>query len=317
MSVLTTSPEVEQGAPRSTSAPAARARSRRETRAAILFLLPDSLGLFVFVFLPMLLGIALGFFSLDGFGNLSFIGFDNYVRMARDPQFLQSAGVTLLYLVLLVPAIFVVSLALALLVQQRIPFIGVIRSALFAPYVISLVVVGLIWQFMLADRVGVLNQFLALFGVSDVSWLGDPQYTLGTVIVISIWFQMGYYMIIFLAGLQDIPSEYYEAARIDGASALQRLRAITLPLLAPTSFFVLLTATIAVITGGFDLIYILTGGGPAGSTSLLIYFVYEQAFLFGEYGYAAAIGSTLILVLLVWSGIMFKFTRGGRFSDGD
>jgi multiple sugar transport system permease protein len=170
---------------------------------------------------------------------------------------------------------------------------------------------------MLADRVGVLNQFLALFGVSDVSWLGDPQYTLGTVIVISIWFQMGYYMIIFLAGLQDIPSEYYEAARIDGASALQRLRAITLPLLAPTSFFVLLTATIAVITGGFDLIYILTGGGPAGSTSLLIYFVYEQAFLFGEYGYAAAIGSTLILVLLVWSGIMFKFTRGGRFSDGD
>ncbi|MEJ5943963.1 sugar ABC transporter permease [Pseudokineococcus basanitobsidens] len=295
--------------------PASRARQRRETRAAVLFLLPDSLGLLVFVFVPMVLAIALGFFSLDGFGNLRFIGVANYVRMVGDPQFLQSAVVTVTYLVVLVPAVFVVSLLLALLVQQKAPFMGAIRSALFAPYVVSLVVVGLLWQFMLADRVGILNRMLATVGVRDVSWLGDPQYTLGTVVVISIWFQMGYYMIIFLAGLQDIPGEYYEAARIDGANAWQRFRSITWPLLRPTALFVLITLTIAVITGGFDLIYILTGGGPAGSTSLLVYFVYEQAFLFGEYGYAAAVGSVLVLVLLLWSALMFKLTRGGRLDD--
>jgi multiple sugar transport system permease protein len=293
------------------------ARRKREARAALLFLLPDSLGLLVFVFVPMLLAIALGFFSLDGFGNLEFIGGANYVRMVGDPQFLQSAGVTVVYLVVLVPLIFVIALALALLVQQRIPFVGFIRSALFAPYVVSIVVVGLVWQFLLADRVGVLNQFLAIFGIRDISWLGDPQYTLGTVIVISIWVQMGYYMVIFLTGLQDIPSEYYESARIDGANAWQRFRVITLPLLRPTSLFVFITVTISVITGGFDLIYIMTGGGPAGSTSLLIYYIYEQAFLFGEHGYAAAIGSVLILVLLVWSGFMFRITRGGRIDDGD
>ena len=292
-----------------------RARERREARAAILFLLPDSIGLFVFVFVPMVLAIALGFFRLDGFGNLSFIGVANYVRMGQDPAFLQSAVVTLTYLVVLVPSVFVVGLLLALLVQQRIPFIGAIRSALFAPYVVSLVVVGLMWQFLLADRVGVISQFLAVFGIRDISFLGDPRYTLGTVVVISIWFQMGYYMIIVLSGLQDIPGELYESARIDGANAWQRFWGITWPLLRPTSLFVFITVTIAVITGGFDLIYILTGGGPAGSTSLLIYYIYEQAFLFGEYGYAAAIGSVLVLVLLIWSFIMFRVTKGGRVDE--
>jgi multiple sugar transport system permease protein len=292
-----------------------KARARRELRAAILFLLPDSLGLLIFVFIPMVIAIVLGFFRLDGFGNLSFIGVANYVRMFQDPSFLQSAGVTATYLVVLVPAVFIVALLLALLVQQKIPFVGAIRSALFAPYVISLVVVGLMWQFLLSDKVGIVNQFLAVFGIHDISWLGDPKYTLGTVVVISIWFQMGYYMIIFLSGLQDIPGELYEAARIDGAGPWQRFWNITWPMLRPTSLFVLITVTIAVVSGGFDLIYILTGGGPAGSTSLLIFYIYQQAFLFGEYGYAAAIGSVLVLVLLIWSAIMFRVTKGGRIDD--
>jgi len=294
---------------------AGKARAKREGWAAFWFLLPDSLGLLIFVFIPMIMAIVLGFFRLDGFGNLSFIGGANYVRMVQDPQFLQSAAVTAIYLVILVPAVFIVSLLLALLVQQRIPFVGAIRSALFAPYVISLVVVGLMWQFLLSDKVGVINQFLAAFGIHGISWLGDPKYTLGTVVVISIWFQMGYYMIIFLSGLQDIPGELYESARIDGATAWQRFWNITWPMLRPTALFVLITVTIAVITGGFDLIYILTGGGPAGSTSLLIFYIYQQAFLYGEYGYAAAIGSVLVLVLLIWSAFMFRITKGGRVDD--
>lgn len=290
-------------------------QARRERRAAFWFLLPDTLGLFIFVAIPMVLSVVLGFFRIDGFGTYEFIGLGNYARMMGDPQFWNSVRVTVLYLVGVVPSIFVLGLALALLVQKKIPFVGLIRSMLFVPYVISLVVVAMIWQFMLGERVGVFSRLASALGIENVSFLGDPDLALTSVIVVTVWFQMGYYMIIFLAGLQDIPGEYYEAARIDGANAWQRLRSITMPLLRPTSFFVIITATVAVITGGLDLVFVLTGGGPAGATSLLIFYVFEQAFLFGELGYAAAVGSVLVLVLLIWSGIMFALTRGGRFNN--
>lgn len=292
-------------------------RARREARAAALFLAPDLIGLLVFVAIPMLLSVVLGFFWIDGFGNIRFVGVDNYVRMIGDPQFWNSAKVTLIYLVTLVPLIFVVGLSLALLVQQKFPAVGMIRSALFMPYVISIVVVAMIWQFMLTDRTGVVATVLSRIGIEGISLLGDPRYALGTVVVVTIWLQMGYYMIIFLAGLQDIPAELYEAARIDGASPWQRFRRITLPLLAPTSFFVLLTSMVAVVTGGLDMIFVLTSGGPANSTSLLIYFIYQQAFLFGDLGYAAAVGSVLVLFLILVSALMFLLTRGGRFSHDD
>jgi multiple sugar transport system permease protein len=237
--------------------------------------------------------------------------------MAQDPQVWSSLQVTVVYVVVVVPVMFVVSLALAVLVKERFPGVGVVRSALFLPYVISLVVVGMIWQFMLTDKVGVVSRALVFVGLDGVSILGSPGLALAAVIAITIWFQMGYYMIIFLAGMQDIPEELYEAARVDGASAWQQFRGITLPLLAPTSFFVILTSTIAVVTGGLDLVYVLTQGGPASATSVLIFFVYEQAFLFGEYGYAAAVGSVLLVALLLWSALMFFLTRGGRFSHAD
>lgn len=292
-------------------------RQRQEARVAALFLAPDAVGLLVFVAVPMLLSVVLGFFWIDGFGNFDFIGIQNYVRMAKDPQFWNSALVTLIYLVTLVPLIFIVGLGLALLVQQRFPGVTAVRSALFLPYVISIVVVAMVWQFMLTDRTGVIASVLSWLRIEGISFLGDPRYALATVIVVTIWLQMGYYMIIFLAGLQDIPAELYEAARIDGASAWQRFRRITLPLLAPTSFFVLLTSMVAVVTGGLDMIFVLTSGGPANSTSLLIYYIYQQAFLFGDLGYAAAIGSVLVLFLLVISAGMFVATRGGRFSHDD
>jgi multiple sugar transport system permease protein len=292
-------------------------RRRRETRAALLFLAPDALGLIVFVALPMVLSVVLGFFWIDGFGNVDFIGIDNYTRMAQDPQFWNSARVTLIYLVVLVPLIFVTGLGLALLVQQKFPAVGWIRSALFMPYVVSIVVVSMVWQFMLTDRTGVIATVLSWIRVDGISFLGDPRYALGTVIVVTIWLQMGYYMIIFLAGLQDIPAELYEAARIDGAGPWARFRRITLPLLAPTSFFVLLTSMIAVVTGGLDMIFVLTSGGPANSTSLLIFYIYQQAFLFGDLGYAAAIGSVLVAALLIISAAMFVVTRGGRFTHDD
>jgi multiple sugar transport system permease protein len=290
-------------------------RKHREWLAATLFVAPDALGLLVFLGVPMVLALGLGFFEVTGFGGIAFAGLENYKKMLADPLFLESLRVTVLYVGGFVAGVFVVSLGLALLVQQRIPFVGFFRSMFFLPHVVSLVVVGLVWQFMLTDGVGVVNQVLESIGVGGRSWLGDPRFALATVVLVSIWFFMGYYMIIFLAGLQEIPREYYDAAKIDGARSWQLFRHITWPLLKPTSFFVLLVSTITGVAGlqAFDLIYVMTKGGPANSTSLGIFYIYQQAFQFNDYGYAAAMSSVLVLLLLAATALMFVLTRGGRF----
>src|SRR5690625_4471337 len=150
-----------------------------------------------------------------------------------------------------------------------------------------------------------------------ISWLGDSRYALATVLAVSIWFYMGYYMIIFLAGLNDIPSEYYDAAKVDGASAFGMFRHITWPLLRPTSFFVLVVSTVAAVSGAqaFDLIYVMTQGGPANATSLGMFYIYQQAFQFNNYGYASAMSATVVLSLVIVTGALFAVTRAGRFDD--
>jgi multiple sugar transport system permease protein len=235
--------------------------------------------------------------------------------MFADPLFLGSLRATLIYVVVLVPALYVTGLALALLVKQKLPAVGLFRSMLFMPYVVSLVVIGLVWQFMLVDRLGVINRLLVRGGLGGRSWLGEPNLALGTLLFITVWFLMGYYRLIFLAGLQEIPREYYEAARIDGARPWNTFKDITLPLLKPTSFFVLLVSTVSAVAGlqGFDLVYVMTKGGPANSTNLIVHYIYQQAFQFSHYGYAAAMSSFLVVVLLALSGVLFVLTRGGRF----
>jgi multiple sugar transport system permease protein len=168
---------------------------------------------------------------------------------------------------------------------------------------------------MLVDKVGFVNRLFELFGLSGYSWLGDPNITLYSILFVTVWFLMGYYMIIFLSGLQEIPREYYDAARIDGAGPWATFTRITLPLLRPTSFFVLLVSLVSAVAGSqaFDLIYIMTRGGPANSTSLVIFYIYQQAFQFNNYGYAAAMASFLVLTLLVVTFILFAVTKGGRF----
>ncbi|MGI5350617.1 carbohydrate ABC transporter permease [Streptomyces sp. CA-250714] len=292
-------------------------RKHREWLAAGLFLAPDVLGLLVFVAVPMVLSIVLSFFQVSGFGSYEWIGLGNYRRMMNDPLFWDSMQITGLYVVILVPVLFCVSLGLGLLVKQKLPGVGVYRTALFLPYVISLVVVGVLWKFLLDEQTGVVNRAMRAAGFEGASWLGSPALALGCVIAVMVWVMMGYYMIIFLAGLQEIPQEFYEAARIDGAGPWTTFRTITWPLLRPTSFFVLLMSTVAAITGGLDLIFVLTNGGPANGTSVAIFYIYQQAFGFGEYGYASAMGSFLVLIMLAISAVIFKFTRGGRFDDGE
>jgi multiple sugar transport system permease protein len=302
-------PSIERGPRLSNSA--------RETIAGYLFIAPDAIGLMIFVGGPMILSLSLGFFSVSGFGEYAFVGLDNYRRMLADPLFWRSLQVTLVYVVALVPLLYVVGLGLALLVQNDSRFNGVIRTLLFMPQTVSLVVVALVWQVLVIDKIGLFNQLGATFGIGSISWLGDPRFALGTVIAISVWFLMGFYMLIFLGGLQDIPKEYYEAARIDGAGPVQSFLQITLPLLRPTSFFVLLVSTVAAVCGSqtFDLVYIMTKGGPANSTSLAIFYIYQQAFQFNEYGYAAAMASVLVVVLMAITVLMFLLTEGGRFTN--
>ena len=299
-------------------APARRSRlsqTKREWVAAYLFLLPDVLGLLLFVGIPMVLSLSLGFFDVSGFGTYTFSGLDNYRRMFGDPLFLGSLQVTIKYVVVLVPGLYITGLGLALLVKRPAPLLGLFRAMLFLPNVISLVVVALIWKFLLVDRIGVANVLLSKIGLGGRSWLGDPDLALWALLGVTIWFLMGFYMIIFLAGLQEIPREYYDAARIDGAGAWRSFWDITLPLLKPTSFFVLLVSLVAAVAGpqGFDLVYVMTSGGPANATNLTTYYIFDQAFRYSNIGYASAMASFLVLVLLVFSGMLFALTRGGRF----
>lgn len=295
-----------------------RARSSRrvarpgEAKAALGFLALDGIGLLVFVAVPTVLALLMGLFSVDGFGAISFAGLDNYELMLSDRLLWKSLGVTALYTALFVPIAFLAGLGLALLVRDRFPGVGAVRAIFFLPNVISLVVVGLLWQFLLTDKTGGVAR---LFGTDGISWLGDPALALPTLVVISVWFLMGYQMLIFLAGLQDIPRELYDAATVDGCGPWRTFRHVTWPGLRPTSFFVLVTSMINAITGlqAFDLVYVMTKGGPANATSTIVYYIYQQAFLYGQFGYAAAICGLLVAILMVVTGALFALTRGGRF----
>ncbi|ASQ08454.1 sugar ABC transporter permease (plasmid) [Sinorhizobium meliloti] len=287
----------------------------REWIAGYLFVLPDALGLFIFLGVPMALSLVLSVFEVNGFGGYSFVGARNYLRMWNDPLFWKGARVTALYAAMLVPLLYVCGLGLALLVQRTDRFNAVMRSMFFAPHMVSLVVVALVWQFMVVDKIGVVSRLTAALDIGGISLLGDPNFALITIVLVSVWFLMGFYMLIFLGGLQDIPRQYYEAAMIDGAGAIARFWFITLPLLKPTSFFVIMVSMVAAVAGAqaFDIIYVMTKGGPANATSVLIVYIYQQAFGFGAFGYAAAMASILVVALMIVTAVFFALTRGGRF----
>lgn len=288
---------------------------QREALAGYLFLAPDFLGLLLFVGIPMLLALTMGFFDVNGFGQFGFVGLANYQRMLTDQIFWQCLRVTLVYMVLLVPSLYASGLGLALLVQRTNRFNSVMRSMFFAPQMVSLVVVALVWKLLAQDKIGLLSRLLSMVGISGISLLGSPAFALYTTLFVTIWFLMGFYMLIFIGGLQDIPREYYEAAEIDGASRVRAFWHITLPLLRPTSFFVLLISLVAAVAGSqaFDLVYVMTKGGPANATSVLIFYIYQQAFQYSAFGYAAAMASILVVILMLATLVLFLLTRGGRF----
>jgi len=234
-------------------------------------------------------------------------GFDNFRQIFRDPNFWASLRATFTYVIFSVPARLVVSLLIALLLYKEVRGIGWYRSFIYLPSLIGTSVGAAIgWRNLFAED-GPINSFLALFGIEGPNWVGNPSTAIAVLILLSVW-QFGSEMVIFLAGLKQIPGYLYEAAIIDGASAIQRFFKITLPMLSPITFFNLLMGTISSFMI-FTQVYIITGGGPMKSTLMYVYYLYQQAFTYYNMGYAAALSIILLVIIGLCSAVIFLSSR--------
>jgi multiple sugar transport system permease protein len=285
-----------------------RTRRGQQRLAGYGFLLPDVVLLAVFVALPILGAFYISFHDWSGLGAREWVGTQNYERLVQDTRFIDSLRVTVIYTFTFVPLLVCISLGLAMLVNSGIKLMGLWRTAFFAPFMVSLVVASVIWGFMLQNPGGVINAIIGGFGIDPQPWLGSTRLALISVIMVGLWQGVGYSMVIFLAGLQDIPRVYYEAATVDGAGAWRQFRSITIPLLKRTSVFVIIIAFISALQM-FDEVFVLTGGGPAGATTTTVYYIYETAFRFLELGYASALAVVLFFVILVFSLIQLRVFR--------
>ena len=282
--------------------------ARREERAAWMFLSPVLVLLLLFVFVPMVNAIWISFNSWDLLNGIKWSGLSNYISLLRDSDWLLALERTFIYSACYVPAVYVMSLILALIVKNIAKGTGLYRTAYFLPIILSSVATGIIWKMMFNDRNGIINNILnTLFDVS-IPWLSSKEWAMVAVLIVNVWQQMGYYMVIFLAGLQDIPDSFYEAGRIDGANEWQLFWKITLPNLKNTSLFVIVMNLIGSFQA-YDQIAMLTGGGPANSTKLSVQYIYETAFGNYSMGYASALAINLFFIILVFSLLQFKLIR--------
>jgi ABC-type sugar transport system permease subunit len=244
---------------------------------------------------------------LGGFKN--FVGLDNYVHaFTSDPSLIKSFQVTFLFVLIKVPLQIVLALGLAVFANQPRPGMGIIRALIFVPVVTSFIVVSIVWGMVLNKDIGLMNALLETAGLQRLEYLTSPQNALPSIIAISIWKDVGYSVIILVAGMKGISSTYYEAAIVDGANSMQRFFNITLPLLRRTLMFVLVITTIASFQV-FIPVYQLTQGGPLQATNVIVYYLYSKAFIFGEMGYASALSMILLAILLVVSVIQMRLLR--------
>lgn len=281
---------------------------RRSIRTVGLFLLPYTIGAIVFILGPIVYSLIASFTDQSLFGPGHGVGWSNYGRVFTDPLFITSLTNTGYYALLVVPAEVVLSILLAVLLNQKLRGITFFRSIFFMPFVLSLVSVGLIWGWMYSPSFGSLDQILQAAHLPTPGWLSDPNLGMPSVAYATLWRNTGYYAVIFLAALQSVPQELYEAARVEGAGAARVFLRITLPLLTPTIFFVLVIATIFA-SQVFDLTYIMTQGGPIHSTLTLGLYIYQTAFSNGQLGYASAQSWVLMVVILALTGAYFLSER--------
>jgi len=290
----------------------ARPRALRETLTAWGFLAPATLHLAVFSFGPMLFALYLALHRWSPIEPVRpFVGVGNFLALARDPLVWVSLRNTLVY-TLHVPVAMALALGVALALQHHSRLARVARAVFFLPYVSSLVAIALVWQWMYHPDFGMLNYLGARVGWKPVDWLGNPRTALVAVMIVSIWVQVGYQMVLFLAGLQGIPRDYLDAARVDGANAWQRFRRVTFPLLRPVTLFVLVTGVITSFQV-FALVYVLTDGGPLHATDVIVYRIYQMAWEFLQFGGASALA--LVLFVLLFGATWLQFRLLGRRVD--
>ncbi len=276
-----------------------------------LLLLPTLAIFGVFLFFPALNGLWISFTKWDGVNPQEFEGLKNYIKLAGDKDFLASFLGTMFYTLLSVPAIFVSALMLALVLTRGFKGSNFFRAIFYWPTMISSIIVGLTWRFLLGEDFGVVNYLLTVMGNSPVKWLTNPKTAMAVVIFVTAWSMAGYYMVMFIAGIKAISETYYEAADIDGAGFWQQFRYITLPLLKPTSLLVLVLSTVTVIKT-YPLVYALTQGGPAGATRFMVQMIQETGFEKNQMGYACAMTTVLFIILAVLTFVQFRLNRGGE-----
>ena len=286
----------------------------RSSRVAWWFVGPALLVIAVFFVLPVLAGLAMSLtdfdiYALADLSNLRIVGLRNYAELLQRPLFWKALGNTLYFVVVGVPLSLAVSLGAALLLASRFArFQPFFRTALFAPVVTTIVAVAVIWRYLLGTRYGFVNYALGAIGVAPIDWLGNPRFAMPAIILFAVWKNFGYNMIILLAGLQSIPRDLYEAARIDGASALARFRYVTLPMLAP----ILAIVGILTVAGYFQLFaepYVMTQGGPLQSTVSVLYFMYEEGFKWWNLGTASAVAFMLFLLIFAVTLVQLRQMR--------
>ena len=279
---------------------------KQEARVAWLFLLPNLVGFLLFVVIPIIASLILSFYRWDLMSSPSFIGFGNFIRLFNESSFKTVLINTVYYTIGTVPVSMVLGLGLALLLNRPLKSVTLYRAFFYLPQIIPMVAAGLIFQFMYMPDFGVINYFLGLLGLPQPNWLNDTSTAMIAIILMSVWKGTGFNMVIYLAGLNGIPKSYLEASQIDGANIWQQFRYVTLPLLTPTTFFVLAISVIGSFQI-FDPVYVMTKGGPADATRTLVYYIYETGFQFFRMGKAAAAAWILFVIVFVATLIQFKY----------
>lgn len=281
---------------------------------AYAFLLPSFVGLLIFLILPIIAVAVLSFFNWGLIAQPTFIGLGNYSKLFGSSSFWHSLLVTFYYILLNIPMQTVFALLLALLLNQKLPGRGIFRTLFVVPWMATAVAMGIVWQWIFDPQYGSLNSFLSLFHITGPAWLSSPGWALPAIAAVNIWQYTGYNMLFFLAGLQGIPPDFYEAASLDGASPVRKFFTITLPLLTPTLFFVLVTDVIG-SAQVFDTVYVMTQGGPGNATSVLNFTIFQQAFVFFHAGYASALSMVLFAILLIITLLQVLFFRNRTIYD--
>lgn len=287
---------------------AAHKLRRKNTLTALSFIAPNFIGFFLFTLIPVIFSLVLAFMKWDSFGTPEFVGLKNFSKMLNDDTFWISLKNTFLYTIGVVPLTLICSLGLAILLNKKIRGMKFFRTAFFFPYVTSLVAIAVVWNMLFHPTMGPINQFLRLFIENPPGWTSSSDWALTAIVIVSVWRGMGYYMILYLAGLQSVPKELYEAASMDGANKWKQFLNVTVPSLRPTTFFVTIMLVINCFKI-FDLVQVMTAGGPGRATNVLVYQIYNEAFVKFNFGYASAIAMVLFVIVLSITVIQFKWNQ--------